>query len=98
VRGCAVGDATALVVYGEDHRTLVLWVPARGPWQTRSLDARPGTLTCEASALRMAWYTDVPRPAVHVATCDAARCDAAEAPAGLNRVLRLLGHGTWVQA
>lgn len=77
VRACRMGDATAAVAYGDDGHALVLWA-RRGAVSARPVDARPGAFACHDGRLRLGWYTNVPRPVVHVTTCTAEACVAAE--------------------
>ncbi|MFO0604617.1 MAG: hypothetical protein U0324_15650 [Polyangiales bacterium] len=77
VRACRMGDATAAAAYGEDGRALVLWA-RNGALTARAVEARPGAFACHDGRLRLAWYTNVPRPVVHALTCTADGCAAAE--------------------
>jgi len=77
VRACRMGAATAAVAYGDDGRAIVLWWSGAA-LTVRTVDARAGTAACHDGRLRLAWYTNVPRPVVHVTTCTAAGCATAE--------------------
>ena len=50
----------------------------RGTLTARTVDARAGSASCHDGRMRLAWYTNVPRPVVHVTTCTAAACATAE--------------------
>lgn len=76
VRACKMGAVTAAVAYGEDDRAWVFWAQG-GAMAVRAVEARPGAFACHEGRLRLAWYTNVPRPVVHVTTCTAEACTTA---------------------
>jgi hypothetical protein len=78
VRACRMGESTVAVAHGDDGHALVLWWNGSA-LTVRTVDARAGTAACHDGRLRLAWYTNVPRPVVHVTTCAATgACTTAE--------------------
>lgn len=81
VRGCTLDRAQAVVAWGDDRHAALLWFRDGAFVSSRAIDAGRGTLSCDGSTVRIAWYSPTPFPTAHVTACTEARCDHAEAPA-----------------